>query len=211
MYGSGVPSNSTGSVNDTYIDTATANVYTKGDSAWVFKLNLRGSDGASGHAYFMHVRVAQTTPTAVTRNVNMYADASTVYHNNITGASSVGGVVTLPAGSYSIYGSSASLLRFTITGGELIWPLGHPVVVTDSEINVDSSGYVGVSSYQSYGAAGLYNDTNAFQDLYPICGVVTVADGSTAELRFGVHGDWGAYANVTATISTYQIITIIKV
>lgn len=52
LYGSGAPSGGTGAVGDSYIDTATGDMYLKtGASTWTFKLNIKGiqgDDGANG-------------------------------------------------------------------------------------------------------------------------------------------------------------------
>lgn len=45
---SGIPSNNTGVDGDTYIDTATWNVYTKTSGSWTSVGNIKGADGTNG-------------------------------------------------------------------------------------------------------------------------------------------------------------------
>ena len=48
LYGTGAPANSLGAVGQTYIDTASGNVYLKGATTWTLELNIIGPQGPSG-------------------------------------------------------------------------------------------------------------------------------------------------------------------
>lgn len=202
LHGDAAPSNGNGRDIDMYLQS-NGNVYAKNTGAWVLQQSLKGLRGDDGSLPFLHVLLSRNGPLTVTRLQEVVASTSTVSANTITGSTVTGGTITLPQGTYLIVGSAANLLSL-VPFGDVIAPLGTPVVVTKAY--VDGSAAATFSSF----AATQIQSLGAFQDMYPLHGVVHVSSG-TGVVELKCLGDWNAAAEVTASLAFYQHLTLLKV
>lgn len=119
LYGSGVPAGGTGAVGDSYIDTATGDMYLKtGASTWAFKLNIKGTDGDSGYAVLYNQYPAASTAGTAWETLATYqlpAAQLATNQDEIT----IRTVFTTNAASPS----ASQLVRQTFNGSALNTPL----------------------------------------------------------------------------------------
>ncbi|MDY5298019.1 MAG: DUF6273 domain-containing protein [Candidatus Enteromonas sp.] len=76
--GTGQPNEESGFVGDLYVDTATGDLYSRGESGWIKTGNIRGSDGQNGKDGVSVVGVAKTNSDGLKDTYTIsYSDGST--------------------------------------------------------------------------------------------------------------------------------------